>query len=129
MFVAATLTTGMVRSLLQMPTTQARYNEQQALVQDLQQAGTTRLYSDYWTCNILIFLSKEKIICSAVETNMAPAQDRYLPYRLIVQASTHPGYIFAVTSPQAQIMQQRAIADPTHYRIYHFFEYVVYQEI
>lgn len=129
LLVAAILTTGMVRSLLQMPTTQARYAEQQALIQDLQQAGTTRLYSDYWTCNILIFLSKEKIICSAVGTNMAPAQDRYLPYRLIVRATPHPGYIFFADSPQAQIMQQRAAANPAHYRIYHFFEYVVYQEI
>ncbi len=129
LFVAATLTTGTVRSLLQMPATQARYAVQQALVQDLQQVGATRLYSDYWTCNILIFLSKEKIICSAVETDMTPAQDRYLPYRLTVQETPHPAYIFASDLPQAQIMQQRVAANPTHYRVYHFFEYVVYQEI
>jgi hypothetical protein len=128
LLVAATFTTGTVKSLLQMPTTQARYAEQQSLVRDLQQVGATRLYSDYWTCNILIFLSNEKIICSAVETNMAPAQDRYLPYRLIVQATPHPSYIFASASPQARILQQRAAADPAHYRVYRFFEYVVYQE-
>lgn len=129
LLVAATFATGTVRSLLQMPITQARYEEQQALVQDLQQVGATRLYSDYWTCNILIFLSKEKIICSAVQTNMAPAQDRYLPYRVTVRATPHPGYIFAADSPQAHIMQQRVSANPTHYRVYRFFEYVVYQEI
>lgn len=129
LLVAATLTTGMVRSLLQMPTTQARYEEQQTLVQDLQQVNATRLYSDYWTCNILIFFSKEKIICSAVETDMTPAQDRYLPYRVIVRATPHPGYIFAFNSPQAHIMQQRVAADPTHYRVYRFFEYAVYQEV
>jgi hypothetical protein len=60
---------------------------------------------------------------------MTPAQDRYLPYRLIVRATAHPGYIFVATSPQAQIMQQRAAANPTHYRVYRFFEYVVYQEM
>lgn len=129
LLVAATLTSGMVRTLLQMPTTQARYEEQQALVQDLQQAGTTRLYSDYWTCNILIFLSKEKIICSALDTSLHPAQDRYMPYRTIVHATAHPGYIFVSDSPQARIMQQRVAADPEHYRVYQFFEYVVYQEI
>jgi hypothetical protein len=129
LFVAATLATGMVRSLLQMPATQARYVEQQALVRDLEQTGTTRLYSDYWTCNILIFLSKEKIICSAVGVTMGPAQDRYLPYRAIVHAAPHPGYIFVAGSPQAQIMQQRVAANPAHYRVYRFFEYVVYQEI
>jgi hypothetical protein len=77
----------------------------------------------------LIFLSKEKIICSAVETDMTPAQDRYLPYRVIVHETPHPGYIFAVDSPQERIMQQRVAADPTHYRVYRFFEYMVYQEI
>ena len=129
LLVAAVLTSGMVRALLQMPATQARYEEQQALVQDLQQVGATRLYSDYWTCNVLIFLSKEHIICSALDTSMNPAQDRYLPYRLIVHATPHPGYIFAANSPQDKIMQQRAAAEPSHYRVYHFFEYVVYQEI
>jgi hypothetical protein len=60
---------------------------------------------------------------------MSPAQDRYLPYRSIVRATPHPGYIFVSDSPQARIMQQRVAADPAHYRIYHFFEYIVYQEI
>ncbi|HEX7733453.1 MAG TPA: hypothetical protein VF458_01270 [Ktedonobacteraceae bacterium] len=128
LLVVAILTTGTIRALLQMPATQARYQVQQELVQDLEQAGTTRLYSDYWTCNILIYLSNEKIICSAVGPNMSPAQDRYLPYRLIVRATPHPGYIFTAGSPQAQIMQQRAVANPGHYRVYRFFEYVVYQE-
>ena len=129
LLVAAILATGTLRSLLQMPTTQARYEEQQALVQDLEQAGATRLYSDYWTCNILIFLSKERIICSAVEADMTPAQDRYLPYRTTVHAAPNPGYIFASDSPQARIMQQRVAADPMHYRVYHIFEYVMYQAI
>lgn len=129
LLVVAILATGTVRSLLQMPVTQARFEEQQTLVQDLQQAGATRLYSDYWTCNILIYLSDEKIICSAVEKDMRPAQDRYLPYRTIVRSTPHPGYIFTAGSSQELIMQQRAAANPSHYRIYHFFEYVVYQEI
>ena len=129
LLVVATLTAGTVRTLAQMPATQDRYEVQQKLVQDLQQVGATRLYSDYWTCNILIFLSKEGIICSALDDNMNPAQDRYLPYRLIVHAAPHPGYIFAANSPPDKIMRQRATANPSHYRVYHFFEYVVYQEV
>ena len=129
LLVAATLTTGLVRTLLQMPTTQARYEVQQVLVQNLQRVGATRLYSDYWTCNILIFLSREKIICSALDDHMQPAQDRYLPYRLIIHATPHPGYIFVANSSPDRIMQQRVAADPARYRVYHFFEYNVYQEI
>jgi hypothetical protein len=128
LLVVATLTIGMCRTLLQMPATQTRYQVQQTLVQDLQQIGATRLYSDYWTCNILIFLSQERIICSALGDDMSPAQDRYLPYRLIVHASPHPGYIFVADSPPDRIMQQRVSANPLRYHIYNFFEYRVYQE-
>jgi 4-amino-4-deoxy-L-arabinose transferase-like glycosyltransferase len=126
--VVATLTIGMGRTLLQMPAAQARYQVQQELVQDLQQVGVTRLYSDYWTCNILIFLSQERIICSALGDDMRPAQDRYLPYRLIVHATAHPGYIFVAYSPPDRIMQQRLSANPSHYHVYNLFEYHVYQE-
>jgi len=129
LLVAATLATGTIRTLLQMPTTQARYEVQQVLVQDLQRVGATRLYSDYWTCNILIFLSQERIICSALDDTMQPAQDRYLPYRLLVHATPHPGYIFVTNSSPDRMMQQRVAADPARYRVYHFFEYTVYQEI
>ncbi|HEX4713367.1 MAG TPA: hypothetical protein VH164_00405, partial [Ktedonobacteraceae bacterium] len=129
LFVVVTLLSGTVKTLLQMPTTQARYEQQQALVQDLLHVNATRLYTDYWTCNILIYLSQEKIICSALDTSMNPAQDRYWPYHLIIQATPHPGYIFAVGSPEAKIMQQRALASPSHYRKYMFEGYVVYQEI
>jgi len=129
LFVVITLLSGTIKTLLQMPTTQARYEQQQALVQDLLHVDATRLYSDYWTCNILIYLSQEKIICSALDDQLKPAQDRYWPYHLIIQATPHPGYIFAVGSTPAKTMQQRVQAAPSHYRVYTFEGYVVYQEI
>lgn len=129
LLVAATLAAGLLRTLLQMPATRARYQVQQTLVQDLQQVGATRLYSDYWTCNILIFLSQESIICSALGDDMRPAQDRYLLYRTIIHATPSPGYIFVADSPPDRIMQQRVSLDPARYRVYHFFEYHVYQEV
>lgn len=129
LFVAITLFGGTINTLLQMPTTQARYEQQQRLIQDLENVHATRLYSDYWTCNILIFLSKEKIICSALGTSMQPAQDRYWPYHLIIQHTPHPGYIFFVGSPEAKIMQQRVAANPSHYRVYQFEGYMVYQQV
>jgi 4-amino-4-deoxy-L-arabinose transferase-like glycosyltransferase len=128
LLVAATLTAGLGRTLLQVSATQARYQDQQRLVQNLQQVGATRLYSDYWTCNILIFLSREGIVCSALGDDMRPAQDRYLPYRLIIHATPHPGYIFVADSPQDRVMQQRVNANPSRYDTYRFFEYRVYEE-
>ncbi|HEY7414020.1 MAG TPA: hypothetical protein VH593_02420, partial [Ktedonobacteraceae bacterium] len=39
-------------------------NQEQALIQDLLKIHITHLYTDYWTCNRLIFSSQERIICS-----------------------------------------------------------------
>lgn len=124
--VVVTLIGGMVRTLAQIPLAQARYQQQQTLVQQLLHVGAARLYSDYWTCNILIFLSQEKLICSALDIHMNPAQDRYLPYRILVHQTPYPAYIFVAGSPQERLMQQRALAAPAQYRIYRFEEYVVY---
>ena len=129
LFVAITLLSGTANALLQVPRTQARYEQQQALVQDLLRIHATHLYSDYWNCNILIYLSQEKIICSALDQNMKPAQDRYWPYHLIVQATANPGYIFPADSTQAKIMQRRAAANPARYHISLVEGYLVYQEV
>lgn len=127
LLVAATFAGGMTRAFLQIPDAQRIYQSKEALVQDMLHIGATRVYSDYWTCNILTFLSKEQIICSALNEQLNTGYDRYLPYRAIVQAESHPTYIFPSGTPQAQAMQQRVNTASTHYRRFTFEGYLVYQ--
>ena len=129
LLVTATFVSGTVRTLIQIPTAQAVYPHQETLVQDLLQVGATRVYSDYWTCNVLTFLSQEKIICSALDERLNPGYDRYLPYRFIVRATPHPTYVFLPNTKQAEAMQQRVLLASSHYRRYIFEGYVVYQVI
>lgn len=127
LLVAATLAGGTVETLLQIPSAQAEYQSKEAVVQDLLHIGATRVYSDYWTCNVLTFLSHEKIICSALDESLNPGYDRYTPYRSIVRAAPNPTYIFPTTIPQARAMQQRVAQASSQYRQYSFEGYVVYQ--
>ena len=127
MLVTTTLVTGTVRTFMQIPTAQAVYQQQEILVQDLLHVGATRLYADYWTCNTLTFLSREKIICSALDEHLNPGYDRYLPYRFIVRAAPHPAYIFPPGTKQAEAMEQRVLQAHSHYRQYIFEGFVVYQ--
>jgi 4-amino-4-deoxy-L-arabinose transferase-like glycosyltransferase len=127
LLVAVTFVSGTVRTLMQIPTDQAVYQYQETLVQDLLHVGATRVYSDYWTCNVLTFLSQEKIICSALDDHLNPGYDRYLPYRFIVRAAPRPTYIFPPGTPQAEAMKQRVRIASSHYRAYIFEGYLVYQ--
>lgn len=127
LLVAATFASGMVRTYLGIPAAQDAYSRDEAVVEDMLRIGATRVYSDYWTCNVLTFLSHEKIICSALDANLNPGYDRYQPYRAIVQAAPLPTYIFPDGTQQAAAIQQRARQAVDHYRSYTFEGYIVYQ--
>jgi hypothetical protein len=124
--VATTFLLGMVRTFAGVPPTEAVYSQEGALVQDLLQIGTTRIYSEYWTCNRLTFRSQEQIICSALDEQLKPGFDRYLPYRSIVGAAAHPAYVFPLHSQQS-VAVQRELLTKGHYRHYIFEGYDVYQ--
>src|SRR5258708_26173417 len=42
--------------------------------------ATTEIYTDYWTCDRIVFESTERIICSVVDEQLQPGVNRYTPY-------------------------------------------------
>ncbi len=126
---AATFVWGTLSTLRELPTTMAVHQQQETLVQDLLRVGATRVYSDYWTCNILTFLSSAKIICSALDEHLQPGYDRYQPYRSIVRAALHPAFVFAPNTPEAAAMQQRVRQAHLLYREYTFEGYLIYLQL
>jgi 4-amino-4-deoxy-L-arabinose transferase-like glycosyltransferase len=98
---------GTIRTCTEIPAAQDAYNSQEALVQRLQQLGATRIYSEYWTCNRLIFQSGEKIICSALGDELQSGFNRYTPYAAEVAAAAHPAYVFPLGSAQAAAFAHR----------------------
>ena len=124
--VATTFLLGTVRTFAGVAAAEAAYNQEGALVQDLLRVGATRIYSEYWTCNRLTFRSQEQIVCSALDEQLKPGFDRYLPYRSIVKAAAHPAYVFPLRSQQS-VAVQRELLTTGHYRHYVFEGYDVYQ--
>ena len=124
--IATTFLLGTVRTFAGVAVAEAAYNQEGALVQDLLRVGATRIYSEYWTCNRLTFRSQEQIVCSALDEQLKPGFDRYLPYRSIVRAAAHPAYVFPLHSQQSLVVQ-RELLTKGHYRHYVFEGYDVYQ--
>jgi hypothetical protein len=111
------------------------YNRQQeALVRDLLRTGNVHIYSDYWTCNRLIFVSQERIICAVVDINQRTkqlkiGQNRYTPYLRQVQADPHAAYVLPEGSPEEAACAQmlRTMKSPDAYQRFEFDGYVIYQ--
>jgi hypothetical protein len=102
-------------------------NERQyALAADLERRHTVRIYSDYWTCDRIVFQSRERVICSAVNDHLGAGLDRYLSYRLMVERSSDPAYVFPVASPQSTAFARRVSRSPQRYRLFSVDGYVVY---
>ncbi|MBX5451051.1 hypothetical protein [Thermogemmatispora sp.] len=139
LLVAATFVVGTARTFATVPAAQADYQRRLTLISELERIGATRVYSEYWTCNWLVFLSQERIICSVLDAELRPGFNRYGPYRQIVDSSPAPAYVFPVASglldattgrQQAAFFQQHVLSSPearSTYRLYQFVGYLVYQ--
>ncbi len=126
-FIAMMFVMGTIRTFQDIPTAQATYAQQDTLTRDLLRINATRIYSDYWTCNRIIFQSNEHIICSALKERLQPGQDRYKPYHDSVKADGQAAYVFSVGSPQAKTLEKDLASQKNgHWQRYVFDGYVVY---
>ena len=94
------LLVGTINAFLEIPTVQAYNQQQDALIHELTRLKITHFYTDYWTCDSIIFLSKEHIICSSIDNALRPHYNRYLTLRL---HSSNPTPIQLTYSRSAQV--------------------------
>src|SRR5207244_4101258 len=121
-----TFLVGTINTFGDIPRTQAAYAREDALVRELLHLGATHIYSEYWTCNRLIFASNERILCASLNEKLGTGFDRYLPYRTMVNADPHPTYVFPLHSSQTTAFAEIHQYD-TRYRQYVVDGYVIYQ--
>lgn len=94
-----------------------RWNQQQmAFINELQNRHIAHIYSDYWTCNRLIFQSDEHIICSVLGNNLRTGQNRYQPYHTIVSSDPHAAYVFLINSPQDKLLRSNIAMNKSIYQ-------------
>ena len=111
----------------QVPAIQATNQQQQTMVNDLVRIHVTHIYSDYWTCNRVIFQSNERIICSSLNETLHPQDNRYPRYQTIVEHDAHASYVFQIGSTQALTLEQQIRQTGKMYTMVELDGYVVYE--
>jgi hypothetical protein len=119
-----------VYQYLGLPATQAFNRQEAGLIRDLERIGATHIYSDYWTCDRLIFQSQERIICTALNNGLNPGHNRYTPYCTQVTSDPHAAFVFRANTYQArEVLKVKRHVAATHqsYEYYAFDGYIVYR--
>jgi hypothetical protein len=129
LFIAAVFLAGTIGIFFELPTAQATDQGQQKLIHDLLRINVTHLYSDYWSCYQLSFLSKEQLICDVMDGQMQAFSHGPKGYYDIVTSDPHSAYVFPVGFVQLTTLAKRAALNPGRYRRFAFDGYVVYQPV
>ncbi|GER91885.1 hypothetical protein KDW_60470 [Dictyobacter vulcani] len=119
---------GIVEAFADITTAQQFSVHQANLIQRLQTLKATHIYSEYWTCNRLIFQSNEKIMCSVLNEDLTPGMNRYPPYHLAVKKASRPAYVFPYRSKHDLnfIKQQTQTNQLQKYRYIKYENYSLY---
>jgi hypothetical protein len=73
--------------------------ERAALVAALRYSGETRVYSEYWSCHWLTFLSGERVMCGVLDDMLQPGWERYPGWAAAVRAAPRVAYLAQVGAP------------------------------
>lgn len=118
---------GTISTFELVPGIQAANRQQETFVHNLLQVKATRIYTDYWTCYLVAFLSQERIICGVLDPGLHPYANRYGPYKTIVDADPQAAYVFRLHSTEAAAVARMVAHSHKHYRRMVFDGYVIYQ--
>jgi len=123
------LLVGTINAFREIPTVLAYNQQQDALIHDLTRLKITHFYTDYWTCDSIVFLSKEHLICASVDDSLLLHYNRYLPYSAAVKADPNAAYVFPNGVSQIPSIAKKAALSAGHYRRFVLDGYVIYQPL
>ncbi len=127
LLIGAVLLLGTISAFNEVPSVKASNQQQYALINNLEHKDIKHIYSEYWTCDRLIFESDEQVICSVLDEQLQPGQDRYLPYHVIVAGDPNASFVFPLGSQQATAFEQKVALSPGQYQRFVFDGYVIYK--
>jgi hypothetical protein len=120
---------GVGNTFSDVPPAQAANQRQDALIADLLHIGATHIYTDYWTCDRIAFVSQEKIICGVLDNNLQPSHNRYASYYTLVKADPDAAYVFTYDLFSNTKFVQKAHLSRSAFQRFVFDGYVVYQPL
>ncbi len=113
----------------EVPATRATNQQMTDLIDRLESMGITHLYTDYWSCDNIAFLSNEHLICSVVDDNLQPSHNRVPHYQNIVSNDSCSAYVFPTTASQLYTVRERVTLALSYYRHVVADGYTIYQPI
>ncbi|MEV4544191.1 ArnT family glycosyltransferase [Micromonospora echinaurantiaca] len=110
-------------------TAASRTEERQAreLAAAVRGSGLREVYTDYWTCNRLVFNTAEEVVCGVLDGQLTPGQNRVPAYWDRVGRADRPGYVVEAGSTLERrlrrLLGDRAdaalVTEAGGYRVYH----------
>jgi hypothetical protein len=131
--VSLVLLIGTVLAFMELSDIQAKNQRDRALINNLQRLNINRIYTDYWTCNKIAFVSNERVICGVVTGSLKPSHNRDPNYYRIVHADPRSAYAFPVDSHyisegnRALAVERYARETGKKFRRYVLDGYVIYK--
>lgn len=95
-------------TFVEVPSVQAENARMATLTSYLEKQHITRFYSEYWTCNRLIFASQERLICGDtwdVNGKLQYGYDRYQSYRADVEKAKNPAFVYPVGDSRIALVE------------------------
>lgn len=129
LFFAGTLVKGTIDTFTAISNAEASTQQQRALTNMLVHMHLRHIYSEYWTCNLVAFLSQEQIMCSVLDEELKPGFNRYAPYVGIVARDPNAAYVFPVGSAQASAFALRVAQKGQQYQMMRVDNYIVYRPV
>jgi hypothetical protein len=125
--IGITFLAGTITIFGEIPSVEASQQQDAALIHDLTKRSITHIYSDYWTCDRLVFTSKEKIICGVIFTNLKPGLNRYAPYYKIVTSDPRSSYVFQENSEYSKAAATNPFFTSGRFQHFTLDGYIVYK--
>jgi MFS family permease len=125
--IAAFYVLGTLLIFTSVPKEQMQNQQEVTLVQTIMSMGVKHVYSDFWTCDNLIFISRTRILCNTTDEHMKPDGSRYHPFGREVLTDPKADYIFPINSPHAQACKKFLTERDIKYQRYEINNYVIYR--
>ncbi len=124
--IAAVYLAGTISIFFELPIVQATDLRQQMLIHDLIRIKATHVYTDFWSCYRLAFLSDEKLTCVVMNDKMQVDSKGIAGYYSAVTSDPRAAYVFPAGFGQLNTLAKQAALNPGRYRRFAFDGYVIY---
>jgi len=123
------LLVGTVMAFSEVRAARSSNREWSNLSSDLLHIGARHIYTDYWSCDNIAFISNERIICGVVNGDLQPSHNRDMRYYTIVSRDPRSAYVFHASGHLPAALYKKVQQHPENFRRYDFDGYIVYQPV